>query len=239
MQLARAAPTSHGWRGRGKSTGVVRFAVEVSGESSPSVWGQIDRKRASKVSHPGRLHVAARHDSGDVVPPDFGDQSLYRLLLLARFPPAPTARARKGRDLGRSTGLCGVQVGAFAPAPVLVRQRCLCLRRVAPGRAPVTCQRGRGGPRLGPRTVGYTGQTCRGSCRASDHRLLGLGNRECDLAVGLFCRSVRQATEESGGLVARTHRRRFVRQVGVWGHPSHGLNGSGLSSPRRRPEGGL
>jgi hypothetical protein len=37
-----------------------------------------------------------------------------------------------------------------------------------------------------------------------------LGNRERDLAVGLFCRSVRQATGESSGLVVRTRWRRFV-----------------------------
>jgi hypothetical protein len=39
-----------------------------------------------------------------------------------------------------------------------------------------------------------------------DDSLLGLGNRERDLAVGLFCRSVREATGESGGLVTRPFR---------------------------------
>src|SRR5262249_1564833 len=89
-------------------------SVAAFGDST--VW-----RRQGFLTRGDRLHVAARHETGDCVPPYVGDQSLYRLLRLARVPPGPPARARKGRDLGRCTGLCGVPVGPFAPAPVLVR----------------------------------------------------------------------------------------------------------------------
>jgi hypothetical protein len=134
-----------------------------------------------------RPHVAAHHESGDVVSPDGCPQPLYRLILLARFPPGRTARAA---DVGGNTRLVSVQVSAFATAPFFVVEHWLRLRCVAIGRAQAARERGRGGARPGPCALGNPIQTCRGSSGATGSRLLGLGDRERDRALGLLSRSV-------------------------------------------------
>jgi hypothetical protein len=154
------------------------------------------------TSHPRTFHVAAQHESGNVVPPDACDQSLYRLVLLARFPPGPAeANGRHGLGFARNIRLCGVQVSTVAEAPVLVSQRCLRDRRLARGPSPPARERGRGGPRLGVRALGDPAQTCRGEPLATDGRLLGVGSRKRDPNLGLFCRSIRTAIADRGGYI--------------------------------------
>jgi len=167
-RLATVRPRSYdGWASR--PTPVPR---SVRGASGGKWCGDRAIGNApSKGFSPGEAPCGARHESGDVC----------LLMWRSVFIPPPSScplsacSHRRARKAGTSGGapLCGVQVRLCRASSVLVSERRLCLRRCCSCRAPVGASAVAAAPRLGPSRSRRSGQTRRGSCRATDDWLLG------------------------------------------------------------------